>query len=186
MVRAELANQKTPDCGTGWSVGSVGSGVRHGRRSSGTLFWGQRFWWRHRGGWGAPGGRCTDGLRGPDDRYSGGQRGADGRRTGGLRAERGQNFGCWGERRRVAEHHQTLRSQDVHFVRQAASQRAWAWAHLVRRWAGVCVNSRCKGSHLASWLVSWLASWINASLVQLLMSQPATQPTSCPANQLPS
>jgi hypothetical protein len=51
---------------------------------------------------------------------------------------------------RVAERHQTLQSQDVHFVRQAASQRAWAWAHLVRRWAVVCVNSRCKGSVLAN------------------------------------
>ncbi|MFZ9778307.1 MAG: hypothetical protein ACO3CI_08290, partial [Schleiferiaceae bacterium] len=83
------------------------------------------------------------GQRGADDHRRGGQRGADGRRrvgqrgaddrhTGGLRAERGQNFGCWGERMRVAERHQTLPSQDVHLVRQAASQRAWAWAHLVR------------------------------------------------------
>lgn len=80
----------------------------------------------------------------------GGQRGADGLQRDGLREERGQNFGCWGERMRVAERHQTLQSQDVHFVRQAASQRAWAWAHLVRRWAVVCVNSRCKGSVLAN------------------------------------
>ena len=102
------------------------------------------------------GGQCVvDGLR------RGGQCGADGLHTGfqlgagdlqrdGLRAERGQNFGCWGERMRVAERHQTLQGQDVHFVRQAASQRAWAWAHLVRRWAVVCVNSRCKGSVLAN------------------------------------
>jgi len=68
-----------------------------------------------------------------DGRRRGGQRVGDGRRMGGLRVERGQNFGCWGERMRVAERHQTLQSQDVHFVRQAASQRAWAWAHLVRR-----------------------------------------------------
>jgi hypothetical protein len=75
----------------------------------------------------------TDGQYVGDDRRKDGQRVADGRRMGGLRAERGQNFGCWGERMRVAERHQTLQSQDVHFVRQAASQRAWAWAHLVRR-----------------------------------------------------
>ena len=110
---------------------------------------------RHRVCWGARGGhrrgglrvadglrtgglRVADGLRTDgqyvgDDRRKDGQRVADGPRMGGLRAERGQNFGCWGERMRVAERHQTLQSQDVHFVRQAASQRAWAWAHLVRR-----------------------------------------------------
>lgn len=90
------------------------------------------------------------GQRGADGRQMGGQRVVDDLQWDGLRAERGQNFGCWGERMRVAERHQTLQSQDVHFVRQAASQRAWAWAHLVRRWAVVCVNSRCKGSVLAN------------------------------------
>jgi hypothetical protein len=121
------------------------------------------------------GGQCVvddllmGGQRGADDLRRGGQRGADDLRMGGhrvehdlqrdgLRAERGQNFGCWGERMRVAERHQTLQSQDVHFVRQAASQRAWAWAHLVRRWAVVCVNSRCKGSVLANWLVGTISS----------------------------
>ena len=94
-------------------------------------------------------GRRRGGQLGADGLRMGGQLGADGLRMGGLRAERGQNFGCWGERMRVAERHQTLQSLDVHFVRQAASQRAWAWAHLVRRWAVVCVNSRCKGSVLA-------------------------------------
>ena len=97
----------------------------------------------------------ADGLRrggplGADGRRMGGQLGAGDLQRDGLRAERGQNFGCWGERMLVAERHQTLQSQDVHFVRQAASQRAWAWAHLVRRWAVVCVNSRCKGSVLAN------------------------------------
>jgi hypothetical protein len=96
------------------------------------------------------GGRRMDGQRVEGGRRMGGQRGADGLQRDGLREERGQNFGCWGERMRVAERHQTLQSQDVHFVRQAASQRAWAWAHLVRRWAVVCVNSRCKGSVLAN------------------------------------
>ena len=91
-----------------------------------------------------------DGQRVVDGRRMVGPLGADGLQRDGLRAERGQNFGCWGERMRVAERHQTLQSQDVHFVRQAASQRAWAWAHLVRRWAVVCVNSRCKGSVLAN------------------------------------
>ena len=94
-------------------------------------------------------GRRMGGQRVVDDLRRGGQRGVDDLQWDGLRAERGQNFGCWGERMRVAERHQTLQSQDVHFVRQAASQRAWAWAHLVRRWAVVCVNSRCKGSVLA-------------------------------------
>ena len=116
---------------------------------------------RRRGGHRVEGDHQMGGQRGVDDLRRGGQRGAGGRRMGGqrvvddlqrdgLRAERGQNFGCWGERMRVAERHQTLQSQDVHFVRQAASQRAWAWAHLVRRWAVVCVNSRCKGSVLAN------------------------------------
>lgn len=95
-------------------------------------------------------GRRRGGPLGADGRRMGGPLGADGLQRDGLRAERGQNFGCWGERMRVAERHQTLQSQDVHFVRQAASQRAWAWAHLVRRWAVVCVNSRCKGSVLAN------------------------------------
>jgi len=95
-------------------------------------------------------GRRMGGQRVVDDLRRGGQRGVDDLQWDGLRAERGQNFGCWGERMRVAERHQTLQSQDVHFVRQAASQRAWAWAHLVRRWAVVCVNSRCKGSVLAN------------------------------------
>jgi len=95
-------------------------------------------------------GHHTDGQRVVDGRRMGGPLGADGLQRDGLREERGQNFGCWGERMRVAERHQTLQSQDVHFVRQAASQRAWAWAHLVRRWAVVCVNSRCKGSVLAN------------------------------------
>jgi len=90
------------------------------------------------------------GQLGADGLRMGGQFGADGLQRDGLRAVRGQNFGCWGERMRVAERRQTLQSQDVHFVRQAASQRAWAWAHLVRRWAVVCVNSRCKGSVLAN------------------------------------
>ena len=109
----------------------------------------RRVCWGARGGHRRGGQRVADGLRtdgqyvGDDRRKDGqrvadglrtdGQRVADGRRMGGLRAERGQNFGCWGERMRVAERHQTLQSQDVHFVRQAASQRAWAWAHLVRR-----------------------------------------------------
>ena len=96
------------------------------------------------------GGRRTGGQRVVDDLRRGGQRGVDDLQWDGLREERGQNFGCWGERMRVAERHQTLQSQDVHFVRQAASQRAWAWAHLVRRWAGVCVNSRCKVSALVT------------------------------------
>jgi len=78
-------------------------------------------------------GRRRGGQRVADGRRRGGQLGADGLQRDGLRGERGQNFGCWGERMRVAERHQTLQSQDVHFVRQAASQRAWAWAHLVRR-----------------------------------------------------
>jgi len=95
-------------------------------------------------------GHHTDGQRVVDGRRMVGPLGADGLQRDGLREERGQNFGCWGERMRVAERHQTLQSQDVHFVRQAASQRAWAWAHLVRRWAVVCVNSRCKGSVLAN------------------------------------
>ena len=105
---------------------------------------------RRRGGQRVEGGRRMGGQRGVDGRRRGGQPVVDGRQRDGLRAERGQNFGCWGERMRVAERHQTLQSQDVHFVRQAASQRAWAWAHLVRRWAVVCVNSRCKGSVLAN------------------------------------
>ena len=116
---------------------------------------------RRMGGQGVVDGRRMGGQRGVDGRRMGGQlvvdglqrgglRVVDGLQRGGLRAERGQNFGCWGERMRVAERHQTLQSQDVHFVRQAASQRAWAWAHLVRRWAVVCVNSRCKGSVLAN------------------------------------
>lgn len=95
-------------------------------------------------------GHRRGGQLGAYGRRMGGQRVVDGLQRDGLRAERGQNFGCWGERMRVAERHQTLQSQDVHFVRQAASQRAWAWAHLVRRWAVVCVNSRCKGSVLAN------------------------------------
>ena len=78
-------------------------------------------------------GHRRGGQLGAYGRRMGGQRVVDGLQRDGLRAERGQNFGCWGERMRVAERHQTLQSQDVHFVRQAASQRAWAWAHLVRR-----------------------------------------------------
>ena len=106
---------------------------------------------RRMGGQGVVDGRRMGGKRGVDGSRMGGQlvvdglqrgglRVVDGLQWGGIRAERGQNFGCWGERMRVAERHQTLQSQDVHFVRQAASQRAWAWAHLVRRWAVVCVN----------------------------------------------
>ena len=105
---------------------------------------------RRMGGQRVVDGRRMGGQRVVDDLRRGGQRGVDDLQWDGLRAERGQNFGCWGERMRVAERHQTLQSQDVHFVRQAASQRAWAWAHLVRRWAVVCVNSRCKGSVLAN------------------------------------
>ena len=105
---------------------------------------------RRMGGQGVVDGRRMGGQRGVGGRRMGGQLVVDGLQRGGLRAERGQNFGCWGERMLVAERHQTLQSQDVHFVRQAASQRAWAWAHLVRRWAVVCVNSRCKGSVLAN------------------------------------
>ena len=105
---------------------------------------------RRRGGQRVADDLRTGGQRVEGDHQMGGHRVADGRRMGGQRGERGQNFGCWGERMRVAERRQTLQSQDVHFVRQAASQRAWAWAHLVRRWAVVCVNSRCKGSVLAN------------------------------------
>lgn len=51
-------------------------------------------------------------------------------------------------------HHPNLRSWDlgirfVGFGRQAASQRAWARTRLARRWAGVCGDSRYKGSVLA-------------------------------------
>jgi hypothetical protein len=105
---------------------------------------------RRMGGQRGVGGRRMGGQLVVDGLQRGGLRVVDGLQRGGLRAERGQNFGCWGERMLVAERHQTLQSQDVHFVRQAASQRAWAWAHLVRRWAVVCVNSRCKGSVLAN------------------------------------
>ena len=60
-----------------------------------------------------------------------------------VRAPRGGQkfYGC---------HHPNLRSWDlgirfVGFVRQAASQRAWARTRFARRWAGVCGDSRYKG-----------------------------------------
>jgi hypothetical protein len=88
---------------------------------------------RQRDGLSAGADHRRDGLCAADDHRTDGQRVADGRQRDDQCAERGQNFGCWGERMRVAERHQTPQSQDVHFVRQAASQRAWAWTHLVRR-----------------------------------------------------
>ena len=128
-----------------------------------------------RGGQCGADGHHTDGQCVVGGLHTGFQLGAGDLQRDGLRAERGQNFGCWGERMRVAERHQTLQSQDVHFVRQAASQRAWAWAHLVRRWAVVCVNSRCKGSVLANWLVGTISSLAVGQLVTFFSVYVAAQ-----------
>ena len=59
-----------------------------------------------------------------------------------------------GGQRFYGHHHPSLRSWDlgirfVGFGRQAASQRAWARTRFARRWAGVCGDSRYKGSVLA-------------------------------------